>query len=143
MAENKVQFSQYEMGEFKENKWYCGCDDPARRFTSNTDQTGGDTYPLTPVSRHDILGRRQPFNVQSSPTSPTPKRRLGHVEVPDQPLLAEILELLKSANIEMKASTDSQLRHLVNMGVAGYETKIRTCEATINELRNKLVEMES
>lgn len=95
------------------------------------------------MSGHDTQGRRQTLNFESSLISPTPKRFLDHMEVPDQPLLAEILGLLKSANIEMKASTDSQLRHLVNLGVAVYETKIRTCEATINELRSKLVEMES
>jgi hypothetical protein len=38
--------------------------------------------------------------------------------------LAEILGLLKSANIEMKASTDSQLRHLVNLGVAVYNVVV-------------------
>jgi hypothetical protein len=65
------------------------------------------------------------------------------VEEPDQPLLTEILELLKSANIEMKTSTESQPRHLVNMRVALYEARVRTYRVTIDELRSKLVEMES
>jgi N-acetylglutamate synthase-like GNAT family acetyltransferase len=76
-------------------------------------------------------------------TSPTPQRLFALAKGPDQPLLTEILDLLKFANIEMKSSTELQLRHLVNIKVATYETKVRACEATINDLREKLVEMES
>jgi hypothetical protein len=98
---------------------------------------------LTPVSGRDAQGGRQTLDFQSSLVSPTPKRLFDLAEELDPPLLTEILELLKSANIEMKASTELQLRHLVNIKVATYETKVRTCEATIIELRDKLVEMES
>lgn len=98
---------------------------------------------LTPVSRHDTQGRRESLHLESSISTPTPKRVFDHVGVPDQPLLTEILDLLKSANIEIKASTELQLRHSVNMRMATYETKVRTCEATIDELRAKLVELGS
>jgi len=83
------------------------------------------------------------LNFESSLTSPTPKRHFDQAEVLDEPLLTEILELLASANMEMKVSTELQLRHLVNMKVATYETKLRTCETTINDLRSKMKEMES
>lgn len=98
---------------------------------------------LTPTSGNDAQGGRRILNYESSLTSPTPNRHIDRAEVLEQPLLTEILELLKSANIELKASTESQLRHSVNMKVAAYEAKVRTCEATINDLRSKLVEMES
>lgn len=198
MAQNKFQVSRYEMGEYKENKWYCGCGDLASNLISRKDQTRDDkcmsanalrkqllikkivlrcpntedcgfflwekdeskarvskSSPrtpqqnrtrtpvfLTPKSAHDSPGRRQALIIGSSLTSPTPKRVLDNAEMLDKPLLSEILELLKSANIEMKPSTDSQLQHLVNMKVETYEAKVRTCEATITDLRSKLVEME-
>ncbi|KAJ5110119.1 GRF zinc finger domain-containing protein [Penicillium argentinense] len=183
MAQNKFQVSRYEIGEFKEDKWYCGCGDLPKKLTSKTDLTGGDKFLrcpntddcgfflwekdeptarvsnssprtpqqnrrrnpglLTPLSGKNAQGGRQTLNFESSLTSPTPKRHFDQAEVLDEPLLTEILELLASANIEIKASTELQLRHLVNMKVATYETKLRTCETTINDLRSKMVEMES
>ena len=62
----------------------------------------------------------------------------------DEPeLLIDILKLLQSENVEIKGSTEIQLRHKVNMAVTMYETKIRTCKGTIDELHAKLAEMET
>lgn len=123
-------------------------DEPTARLSMSSPRTPQQNRRqtpalLTPVSGHNAQRRRQIPNFEPSITSPTPKRLFGHSDTLDQPLLSEILELLKSSNIEMKASTESQLRHLVNMKVATYETTVRTCETTISDLRSKLVEMGS
>jgi hypothetical protein len=79
-------------------------------------------------------------------TSPTPGRFNDRTNLnPDgeSDLTTTVLELIRSDNPKLKASTELQLRHKIGMKLDVGETKLRRSEETISALRNRLDEMET
>jgi len=54
-----------------------------------------------------------------------------------------VLELIRSDNLKLKASTEVQLRHKIGMKLDVGETKLQRYEETISELCNRLDGMET
>ena len=61
----------------------------------------------------------------------------------DSDLTTTVLELIRSENIELKASTEMQMRHEIGLRLDVDGTKVRRYEETIRELRKRLDEMET
>ena len=61
----------------------------------------------------------------------------------DPDLSTIVLELIRSDNPELKASTEIQLRHEIDLRLDVSETKLRRYKETITELRKRLDEMET
>jgi hypothetical protein len=104
----------------------------------------------TPGSRDhmsaDNMTASQPRLLHSRNTSPTP----GQFNNKASPNLEEksdltttVLELIRSDNLELKASTELQLRHEIGLKLDVGRTKVRRYEETITELRKRLDEVET
>lgn len=94
----------------------------------------------------DNMTASQPRLLQSLNMSPTPGRfnnRTGLSHHGDSDLTTIVLELIRSDNPELKASTEIQLRHEIDLRLDVSETKLRRYEETITELRKRLDEMET
>jgi hypothetical protein len=77
--------------------------------------------------------------------SPTPSRfndaGFGFTEHDD--MTTRVIKLLRSNNIELKASTEVQLRHMISSEVGAYEIKLQKSGEAILELGRRLNELES
>jgi hypothetical protein len=86
-------------------------------------------------------------SLQSLDISPTPAGRfndrtgLSLEEPPD--LATAILELIRSDGLDLKASTEMQIRHEIGLRLDVDETKLRRYEETISEQRKRLDELET
>jgi hypothetical protein len=88
----------------------------------------------------------QPRLLHSLSTSPTPgqfndKTSPNFEEESD--LTTTVLELIRSDNLELKVSTELQLRHEIGLKLDVGRTKLRRYEDTITELRKRLDEVET
>lgn len=54
-----------------------------------------------------------------------------------------VLELIRSDNLELKVSTEMQLRHEIGLKLDVSETKLRRSKETISELRKRIDELET
>jgi hypothetical protein len=72
--------------------------------------------------------------------SPTPRRFHGidFESGEDEGLSTIILQLLRSNNVVVRASTEARLRHTITSEIGVYETKLRTSEQTISQLCKRL-----
>jgi len=121
---------------------------PGQRFIERLESR---TVSLpTPKSRDRMSAcndtASQPRLLQSLDTSPTPGRFNDRTNLnPDgeSDLTTTVLELIRSDNPKLKASTELQLRHKIGMKLDVGETKLRRSEETISALRSRLDEMET
>jgi hypothetical protein len=90
--------------------------------------------------RVPTVGRPQ---LQPRDMSPTPHRSsTRRVKPGDAGLTATILELLRSANVKLSASTEVNLRRTINQEVGIFETKLENLEDSVSELCSKVDELE-
>lgn len=79
--------------------------------------------------------------LQSADTSPTSGRFYDRTSLygnGESDLATAILELIRSDNLKLKASTEVQVRHEIGLALDVSETKLRRYEETISELRRGL-----
>lgn len=78
--------------------------------------------------------------ISSQGLSPTPHRFKGvdPESEKDKDFTTAILELLRSSNVVVGASTEVRLRHMIHSEIGVYQTKLRTCEETISDLCQEL-----
>jgi len=121
---------------------------PGQRFT---ERLKSHTVSLpTPHSPDHMFASNnkasQPRRLQSLDTSPTPGRfnngKSLHPEGQSN-LTTIVLESIRSDNLELKASTETQLRHKIGLKLDVDETKLRRYEETISEQRERLIELET
>jgi hypothetical protein len=121
---------------------------PGRHFT---DRLQSRTLPLpTPNSRdHPAAGNvmaSQPRCLLLRTTSLTPGRFNDRATLNaegESDLITTVLELIRSDSLELKASTESQLRHEIGLVLDVGRTKVARYQETIAELRKKLDEVET
>lgn len=102
--------------------------------TPNSDSRGDGTHKSP---------RRRYF--QSPNQTPTRQRyNNAHTsfDCGDSDLSAEVIALLQEVDIRLPGSTEVRLRHIINLTVDSYETRIRRCSDTAAELSKKLAETE-
>lgn len=90
----------------------------------------------TPNSNGDTS--RETF-LRSLDMSPTP-RRFNSAEgtADDDVLSTSVLEVLRSNNVDIRASVEVLLRHTINSTIEVYVSKLQTSQQTISELCNRL-----
>lgn len=95
----------------------------------------------TPNSKDGIS---RPTFLRSLEMSPTPHRSYDMEFAPDDDidLSTTILELLRSNNVVIRASTEVLLRHTVGLAIGAYESKLRISGQTIFDLCKKVDSLE-
>jgi hypothetical protein len=102
----------------------------------------------TPDSREDISASTntisQPRLWQGiSPVPGLPSEKISFDTEGDSDLTMSVLELIGSDNLELKVSTEMQLRHEIGLKLDVSETNLRRSKETISELRKRIDELET